>query len=279
MEIQELDCSVCIERLTEAGHTRNCQKVKNCIISLGRNEFREIIVKISPVTGCGPHQEIVMKEVTLFKKFLRDGKSTIRCQNRVQLLISNCPPDRLARFLKTLAVKTGIKKTHICDRVKLSRPRPKGFESISPLTEKECQSYLEMQKPTIGANKANDSNLGHSIVTPKRKRLCDNSLGLPKKRLNCTLVHANAKSFSVSTKQEISKLTKEQCMVLEAVQQGSSIFFTGSAGTGKSFLLKRIVGSLPPSATVICGSTGVAASHIGGITLHSFAGKIYYTFS
>ncbi|CAM1328311.1 PIF1 (predicted) [Pycnogonum litorale] len=68
------------------------------------------------------------------------------------------------------------------------------------------------------------------------------------------------------------KLTVEQEHVLSAVLSGSNVFFTGKAGTGKSFLLQRIVGALPPDRTFVTASTGVAASHIGGVTLHSFAG-------
>ena len=37
-------------------------------------------------------------------------------------------------------------------------------------------------------------------------------------------------------------LSKEQMRVLDIVKQGYSVFFTGSAGTGKSFLLRRIIG-------------------------------------
>ncbi|XP_050476017.1 ATP-dependent DNA helicase PIF1 isoform X2 [Bombus huntii] len=44
------------------------------------------------------------------------------------------------------------------------------------------------------------------------------------------------------------------------------------AGTGKSFLLKKIIAALPPDVTMATASTGVAACHIGGITLHQFAG-------
>lgn len=96
------------------------------------------------------------------------------------------------------------------------------------------------------------------------------------------------------------QLSEEQAAVLRVVLKGQSIFFTGSAGsggqsrgrgwwragwrrggldfalcpgTGKSYLLKRILGSLPPTGTVTTASTGVAACHIGGTTLHAFAGK------
>ncbi|XP_061859960.1 ATP-dependent DNA helicase PIF1-like [Colius striatus] len=69
-----------------------------------------------------------------------------------------------------------------------------------------------------------------------------------------------------------ARLSAEQEAVLGAVRSGKSVFFTGCAGTGKSFLLKKIVGSLPPKSTYATASTGVAACHIGGTTLHAFAG-------
>lgn len=48
--------------------------------------------------------------------------------------------------------------------------------------------------------------------------------------------------------------------------------FSGSAGTGKSFLLRYIVKTLPPDVTMVTASTGASACLIGGVTLHSFAG-------
>lgn len=70
----------------------------------------------------------------------------------------------------------------------------------------------------------------------------------------------------------VSELSKEQKRVLDAVSGKRNIFFTGSAGTGKSYLLRCILNSLPPDVTVATASTGAAACLVGGVTLHSFAG-------
>jgi ATP-dependent DNA helicase PIF1 len=63
-----------------------------------------------------------------------------------------------------------------------------------------------------------------------------------------------------------------QLAVYTAVQSGQSVFYTGCAGTGKSYLLKAIVSSLPPGTTWVTATTGVAALNIRGRTIHSRAG-------
>lgn len=54
------------------------------------------------------------------------------------------------------------------------------------------------------------------------------------------------------------------------------MFFTGDAGTGKSYVLRLIVSELRsqygPDKVFVTASTGIAACNIGGTTLHSFAG-------
>ena len=63
-------------------------------------------------------------------------------------------------------------------------------------------------------------------------------------------------------------LIPEQMVVINAIRARKSVFFTGSARTGKSYLLKRLITMLPPQSTLVTASTGAAACHIGGTTLH-----------
>ncbi|KAI5124476.1 hypothetical protein M0805_008358 [Coniferiporia weirii] len=69
-------------------------------------------------------------------------------------------------------------------------------------------------------------------------------------------------------------LTNQQLQVLERARRGENIFFTGSAGTGKSVLLREIIDVLggPSEQLSVTASTGIAGLNIGGTTLHSFAG-------
>ncbi len=62
----------------------------------------------------------------------------------------------------------------------------------------------------------------------------------------------------------------------QLAQAGRSIFFTGSAGTGKSFLLRQVISDLKAqhgeASVAVTAPTGVAACNVGGCTLNSFAG-------
>ena len=83
------------------------------------------------------------------------------------------------------------------------------------------------------------------------------------------------------SKKSVNKifLSQEQRKVLHmVVEEGKNVFFTGSAGTGKSVLLREIIKELRrkhakrPDSVAVTASTGIAACNIGGITIHSFAG-------
>ncbi len=72
------------------------------------------------------------------------------------------------------------------------------------------------------------------------------------------------------------QLSPEQRRVLRLVEEGRNVFFTGSAGTGKSFLLERVVAMLRAKHGVdrvaVAAPSGVAAANVGGQTLCSALG-------
>lgn len=67
-------------------------------------------------------------------------------------------------------------------------------------------------------------------------------------------------------------LSPEQQNVLTAIENGYNVFVTGSAGTGKSYLLRYLKGAYLGKGLHLTASTGIAAVNIGGVTLHSWAG-------
>ncbi|KAI3639501.1 hypothetical protein MIR68_002516 [Amoeboaphelidium protococcarum] len=82
---------------------------------------------------------------------------------------------------------------------------------------------------------------------------------------------------NVQTEDQYAQLSDEQKFVLnEVVTNGKNAFITGSAGVGKSFLLRSIIRQLKgkhgEEKVAVTSSTGVAALLIDGQTLHSFAG-------
>lgn len=70
-------------------------------------------------------------------------------------------------------------------------------------------------------------------------------------------------------------LNEEQRSAADRVLGGENCFLTGAAGTGKSFLLRYIIQQLEarhPGGVAVTAPTGIAASHVQGVTIHSWAG-------
>lgn len=309
MEIEsygEIECMINIETLKNGRLIGKRQTLNKCYVQLGRDEFRDIILKIN-------NAKYELKDFKILGKFIKEGKATlIFSRSQTNIMFSNAPPDKLSAFLKTMKIKTGIQKTYATERMKLYSSKKKCFDEISPLTVNDLNTFKKVTYPNFkspGA-KSNGTKRKASDTTPLRvKRKPSDENSGPRKRLNSSPLQVvklgtkttNSKPNNIENKgslkndkvlkettntkgtQEVleksdkkinmmGNLTKEQQKILKAVHQGYSIFFTGSAGTGKSYLLRKIIGSLPPDVTVASASTGVAACQIGGITLHSFAG-------
>ncbi|MFA7169349.1 MAG: PIF1 family DEAD/DEAH box helicase [Candidatus Paceibacterota bacterium] len=66
----------------------------------------------------------------------------------------------------------------------------------------------------------------------------------------------------------------KQKEALEILKTGKNVFLTGPAGSGKTFLLTRYIEYLKQNrvAVAVTASTGIAATHLGGRTIHSWCG-------
>ena len=65
-----------------------------------------------------------------------------------------------------------------------------------------------------------------------------------------------------------------QAQTLEILKTGANAFLTGEPGSGKTYVLNRYIDWLIACdiSVAITASTGIAATHIGGTTIHSWAG-------
>ncbi|XP_055671365.1 ATP-dependent DNA helicase PIF1 [Falco peregrinus] len=233
MEDAELRCTVAVEQPLLGGQAPRRRVMRGALVLLGRNELRQPVLRV--VGGSGKAAAVLSfvlagDAVRLFTRFAGEGRAAVRVgPGHAQVLLSDCPPDALRRFLRLLRLKV------------LAGPRG------PPRTPR----LLERQSPAF------------AVISPPQERAL---LRGPEARGQRPAAVPRAE------RRPPVRLSAEQEAVLGAVRSGKSIFFTGCAGTGKSFLLKKIVGSLPPSVTYTTASTGVAACHIGGTTLHAFAG-------
>ena len=301
-----LKCCCTVEHLNDHGQVLRKQVCKASVLDLGRNEVEDVVLRLSHSNGVlGP---LTIREHAIHRRFLKEGKATIVLKpQKMQLLISNCPPYHLGGFLQSMTVKVAAR-----GKVQGSHRRMLGdistkFHEISPLNAKDIEKATAAAagEGSKGA-KVTPSGRGaksrmtltgkeNQATTPHRRR---NGQGMPRKRklseMSRSPTKSSSSSTSVSTTSKLhppSKkppmallpvasssasqpppLSAEQARVLQLVKSGESVFFTGSAGTGKSYLLRRIIKSLPPDTTFPTASTGSAACLIGGTTLHSFAG-------
>lgn len=121
-------------------------------------------------------------------------------------------------------------------------------------------------------------NTTASAVKEQQKKKRDETRKTSSKLIDGTEV-SNQTATSKQKRPAKVFLTDEQQHVLELViEKKRSVFFTGSAGTGKSVLMREIIASLrkkfqrEPDRVAVTASTGLAACNVGGVTLHSFAG-------
>lgn len=118
-----------------------------------------------------------------------------------------------------------------------------------PATEKTTQSKRKGSSTASGAKNRNKID----IISPEE-----------------------AEELDTKVVYSIDDLNGEQQAAAQHIIQGNNVFITGSAGTGKSFLLRYVIQELihkhGEESVAVTGPTGISAVNIGGQTVHSFAG-------
>ena len=151
----------------------------------------------------------------------------------------------------------------------------------------------DSSSPSDGHNPMGHSSVAAAVATPQSRRkqprlkVSSPAVRFPSKTTSPSVNRKQSKTASSSSSSSSSSstsssttsicaLTEEQEGVLAAAMSGTSIFFTGGAGTGKSSLLLRIIEQLIQKhgqhTVFVTATTGLAACAIGGITIHQFAG-------
>ncbi|MDD5318835.1 MAG: AAA family ATPase, partial [Candidatus Pacebacteria bacterium] len=65
-----------------------------------------------------------------------------------------------------------------------------------------------------------------------------------------------------------------QATALDILKLGHSVYLTGAAGSGKTYVLNKYIQYLRENGidVGVTASTGIAATHMGGVTIHSWVG-------
>ena len=65
-----------------------------------------------------------------------------------------------------------------------------------------------------------------------------------------------------------------QAAALDILKMGHNVFLTGSAGAGKTYVLNAYIKHLREHSVnvAVTASTGIAATHMGGMTIHAWSG-------
>jgi ATP-dependent DNA helicase PIF1 len=147
--------------------------------------------------------------------------------------------------------------------------------------KREKEDALKQDKGGVKSSKASQTmaELVEKSMFPLQRTSTSLTTRNPSERAKETLAKATEQQPAKRERVPEVFLSDEQKAVVKAVlDEGKSVFFTGSAGTGKSVLMKAIIAQLKhkyraePDRFAVTASTGLASCILEGQTLHSWSG-------
>ncbi|WAR24736.1 PIF1-like protein [Mya arenaria] len=242
MALSSISCTGIYEELNTKGETLRKMQHKNVTLSLGRNEFKDVILCINFPSK--REMKYTLREMQIHKKFAKDGKATIKLPNEsAQVMISNCAPDQLIMFLKTMTTKLEClrKKGFVSDRLKWKSDLPRTFDEISPLTLRDLKEANEVKvKAAERLEDFTPKGKRKRMASDEKENMQPTGAKMARKLITTTdekgAIGLRDSSRLLAAIENPVKLNKEQNAVLEAVRSGRNIFFTGSVGSGQGSL-------------------------------------------
>lgn len=150
-----------------------------------------------------------------------------------------------------------------------------------PILVRSGKSQHASVPVSVSASQGHIKAQGHKpgdILKRSHSSIMDTLTGIPARKVpkRAPTLAATTSSLLDFSSSPVA-LSEEQKKVIKfVVQDGLNVFYTGSAGTGKSVVLRELVTRLNakyyPSNVGVTASTGLAACNIGGQTIHRFLG-------
>lgn len=192
---------------------------------------------------------------TSYEKNWRRGQWSLRCtglpspHKEITLMLSQAPPRSLAVFLACFAARRMATARDMaeaaageCEAASVASSRASANTSSfldreDPMSDWRRKEEVQVQKPPSSSGSSGSGGNGGVVSAA------------------------------------LAALTVEQQGIVDAVRGGArGVFFTGSAGTGKSLVLQHLRKLMDPSVTSFTATTGVAAVALGGTTVQAWAG-------
>ncbi|KAF5394302.1 hypothetical protein PHET_11877 [Paragonimus heterotremus] len=246
-------CDIVIEEFaTDKCTIRRRIVLKDSQLAAVRDDIRQILLRVTPL-GDSRSSKMVVKSfgypvvnLDLHKRFIGQGKASISLPvHSVRLMLSNCPPDKLRLFLATLRSKVKAIQTSFFRKPIIPDAPPTSLsllEELSPLRLPPACSVVHgtLHPPNV------PKILSDQVLSSSSRSL---QQVLPGFLQISTPIHQSksskprCRSFShvlhrTSSAQHGANL---QMKVIDLIHQGRNIFCTGGAGTGKSYLIRRVI--------------------------------------
>lgn len=162
-------------------------------------------------------------------------------------------------------------RAHKVLQVNISSEEIEEVQKLFACVSQALRGKREQSNANMGGS--GSRGVGRCIAHPFQSSMALNRKASPVRRAGCFAPDSYTKRFVNSDQEDLPPLSPEQQVIFDLiVNKKKSVFFTGSAGTGKSLLLKHVIRALPTASTAVTGTTGLSGSLLGGSTINAFSG-------